>query len=66
MTTLGVRLRAATKSENKKLRDFYLATETDTLPPPSLSDDLEGALCRVSADRRELRGRLHFGHRWIL
>src|ERR1700745_2771485 len=34
MTTLGERLRAATKSENKKLRDFYLATETDTLPPP--------------------------------
>jgi hypothetical protein len=37
MTTLSVRLRAATKSENKKLREFYLATETDTLPPPSLS-----------------------------
>jgi hypothetical protein len=37
MTTLSVRLRAATKSENKKLRDFYRATETDTLPPPSLS-----------------------------
>ena len=37
MTSLSVRVRPALKSDNKRIRDFYLATETETLPPPPLS-----------------------------
>lgn len=47
MNKIRVRVRAARQDEAQRLQEFYLATETDTLPPPSLAT-LAGALTNGS------------------